>query len=344
MYKHLMMSKAAPFFILVFLALSASQASSQHFTPVRDSSILAISQDVWYDRFDQALAASDSLIAREPGNPLGYFLKGTILQTIDEEFRNNIYSKDIDSLLSLAIDMADALHDKDKNNPDWSFLAGASYGYRALLRSFNGHWFKAFRDGLKCSSRLKHALELDSTYYDAYLGLGAYDYYKTVMANDFLWLPFVSDRREIGLEEIRLAADSGYLATFNARESFLRIYFLEKRYNDLVLLADTLNAIVPDDPYCLLYQVYGLAHVGQTDRARQRLAILKAKLKDSPWYNEYGFYEAELAEAAIFVGEKDYESANIIINQILSHKEYSKINPYFEETYKRAKELRDEMK
>ncbi len=344
MYKHLKMSKVTLLFISAFLTLSVSPAIGQQYTPVRDSSVLAISQDVWFDRFDQALAASDSLIAREPGNPLGYFLKGTVLQTIGEEFRNNMYSKDIDSLLSLAIDMADDLHDKGKTNPDWSFISGASYGYRALLRSFNGHWFKAFRDGLKCSSRLKHALELDSTYYDAYLGLGAYDYYKTVMANDFLWLPFVSDRREIGMAEIRLAADSGYLATFNGRESFLRIYLLEKRYNDLVLLADTLNSIVPDDPYCLLYQVYGLAHVGQTDRARQRLAILKAKIKDSPWYNEYGFYEAELAEATIFVGEKDFESANIILDQILSHKDYGKANPYFEETYKRARELRDEMK
>jgi hypothetical protein len=342
MYKHLKMSRTAPIFILVILSLAAPAAVSQQYTPVRDSSVLEAAHAIWFNRFDAALAAADSLIEKEPGNPLGYFLKGTILQTISEEYRNDMYNEEIDSLLSLAIDMAEDLHDDDKLNPEWLFISGAAFGYRALHRSFHGSWFQAFRDGLRCSSRLKDALELDSTFYDAYLGLGAYDYYKTVMADDFLWLPFVSDRRDEGIAQIRLAADSGYLASFNAHESLLRIYLEEKRYDDLVLLADTLNAFSPDDVYCLLYQVYGLARVGQTDRAFRRLALLKSKLKESPWYNEYGFYEAELAGAAVFLAEEDFESADIILEQILSHKGYCKNNPYFEETYKRARDLKDE--
>lgn len=344
MYKHLMMSKIAPFFVIIILLLALSAVCGQPYTPVRDSSILAVAHDIWLNKFGSALAAADSLIAREPGNPLAYFLKGTILQTISEEYRCDMYNKEIDSLLSRAIDMAEELNDEDKSNPDWLFISGASHGYRALHRSFHGHWFQAFRDGLKCSSRLNKALKIDPAFYDAYLGLGAYDYYKTVMADDFLWLPFVSDRREEGMAQIRLAADSGYLASFNARESFLRIYLEEKRYNDLVLLADSLDAFSPDDTYCLLYQVYGLARVGQIDRARDRLNILKSKFKESRWYNEYGFYEVELAEAAIFLAEEDFESADIILNQILSHKEYCKINPYFEETFNRARALKDEMK
>lgn len=344
MYKHQMMSKIGPFLIFAILFSTTPVAIGQSHTPVRDSSILEISHDIWFNRFGGALIAADELIEQEPGNPLGYFLKGTILQTISEEFRNDLYNREIDSLLSRAIEMSEDLNDKDKLNPDWVFIAGASYGYRALHRSFHGRWFQAFRDGLKCSSRLNKALEMDRTFYDACLGLGAYDYYKTVMADDFLWLPFISDRREEGMAMIRLAADSGFLATFNARESFLRIYLEEKRYEELVLLADSLNDFSPNDPYCLLYQVYGLAHVGQTDRARERLNILKTKLKESPWYNEYGFYEAELAGAAIFLGEKDYESADIILNQILSHKEFCKINPYFEETYNRARSLKDDMR
>jgi|GEM_PF-1189766 hypothetical protein len=344
MNKHLIVFKTPVFIFLILLAPVLTTGAGRSYTPVRDSSILAVSHAIWLNEFDSAIAAADSLMAREPDNPLGYFLKGTILQTISEEYRNDIYNKEIDSLLSRAIDMAEHRFDIDKSNPDWMFIAGASYGYRALHRSFHGRWFQAFRDGLKCSSRLNKALEMDKTFYDAYLGLGAYDYYKTVMADDFLWLPFISDRRDEGMAQIRLAADSGYLASFNARESFLRIYLEEKRYDDLVLLADSLNAYSHDDTYCLLYQVYGLARVGQIDRARERLSVLKSKLKESPWYNEYGFYEAELAGAAIFIAEGDFESAEIILNQILSHKEYCRINPYFEETYNRARALKDEMR
>ena len=59
---------------------------------------------------------------------------------------------------------------------------------------------------------LEKTLKLDSTYSDAYLGLGAYHYYKTVKSKAFLWLPFVVDRREQGIEELNLCVNSGLLA------------------------------------------------------------------------------------------------------------------------------------
>ena len=140
-----------------------------------------------------------------------------------------------------------------------------------MHRAFHGSWWGAFQDGLKCSSYLKKSLKIDSTYYDAYLGLGAYHYHKTVKSKAFLWLPFVADRRAQGIEELRLCIDSGYLAAHNARESLLRIYFDEKRYEELLVLADSLDKLTPYDAYSLLFYARGLTAMNRLDEAGEKL-------------------------------------------------------------------------
>jgi tetratricopeptide (TPR) repeat protein len=309
-------------------------------TAVRDSSTLEIARHVWFNRFDKALTGADRLIESEPDNPLGYFLKGTIYQTISEEFRNDKFADEIDDLLSQAIKMADYRRKDDRGNPDWYFICGASYGYRALLRAFHGGWFSAFKDGLKCGSNLEKALEYDSTICDAWLGLGAYHYYKTIKAKDFLWLPFVSDRREQGIEEITRAARNGFLASYNARESLLRIFYTEGRYEDALNLADSLDAVNPDDPYCLLYHAQGLIKVDSLDLAALKLRKLKNAWRKSPYYDALGQYEAELVTARLFIAEGDTESARKVLERIIEGKSMRDANAYFAETYDKAKKLK----
>lgn len=182
-------------------------------------------------------------------------------------------------------------------------------------------------------------MELDSTFYDAWMGLGAYHYYRTQKAKDFLWLPFVSDQREQGIAEIKKAIANGFLATYNARESLMRIYFEEGRYEDAASLADSLNRHIPNDPYCLLYFSRSLAELGRLDEAEIKLRELKVAWKESPYYDPIGLYEAELVTARIFFMDGDSELARRIVDKILSEKELADNNAYFSETFNKAREF-----
>ncbi|UCD16797.1 MAG: hypothetical protein JSV44_10105 [Candidatus Zixiibacteriota bacterium] len=333
---------AAALFSIAFILPGVSIVRSE--TLVRDSSILEIAHSVWQNDFPAALAGAKRLISEEPDNPLGYFLRGTVYQTISEEYRSDRYKDEIIELLGNAIAKAEDRRKLDTDQPDWHFISGASYGYRALHRAFHGRWWKAFRDGLRCSSRLKEALRLDSTFYDAYMGLGAYDYYKTVMAEDFLWLPFVSGRRKEGITQIRKAIAGGYLASHNARETLLPIYLNERRYDDLVLLADSLEMVNPDDPYCLLYYAEGLMQLDRFDEAGQMLRRLRRIWKESQYFDEAGLFEAELIVAEILYREGDSESARKITGKILTLDGLCDENAYFAETYNRTKALSRRLK
>ena len=54
---------------------------------------------------------------------------------------------------------------------------GALYGLRALFNMRNRNWVTSYFAGRKAISNLEKSLSLDPTYYDAYFGLGIYQYF-----------------------------------------------------------------------------------------------------------------------------------------------------------------------
>ncbi len=313
-------------------------------TVLHDSIVYDISVNVFDNNFETALAATAEIKLREPDNPLGYFLTGAIYQIISEKFRNDSFEKKISENLGQAIDLCDDRKDDDPENPDWSFLAGASYGYRGLDRAFHGSWWGAFRDGLRCKSNLQDALKLDSTYYDAYLGLGSYYYYRTIKARDFLWLPFISDNREKGMAQIKKAIDFGRLSPNIARQSFLRIYLIERRYDELVSLADSLYAVDSNDAFTLLYYVEGLIALDSLGPAETKLSRLRNSWRNSIYYDSIGTYAEEYLLAEIAYRQGDSKLAQNMVERILSHQSWRRKNAYFDETYEKAKRLSKRLK
>ncbi len=335
MYNRLM-KRLLPLILISAVFLAPSLFAQ---TAVRDSAVIEIARHIWYNRFSQALHEAKEIQQNETDNPLGYFLVGTVYQTISEEYRTDRFSDLVEENLSKAIKLAEKKQKKDKLNPDWPFIEGAAHGYRALHRAFHGDWWGAFKDGFSTTSGLNKALELDSSYYDAYLGLGAYDYYKTVKAKAFLWLGLVGDNREEGIAKIKIAIERGTLASHNARESLMRIYFEEKRYVDVIPLADSIGNIIPDDTYCLLYATIALIELGQFDSAAVKLERLRTAWQKSGYFDPLGMHEADYVEALLLARRGETDKAEAVLDTLLDKREFVKANAYFKDTLERAREL-----
>jgi len=335
--------KLIPVYIILFnLVLVHNPARAR--IRLKDSSVYEISIAVSTNRYGDAIALSQKIVDSDTANPVGYFLLGAVYQNLSEEYRNDSFNEKIDYYLTEAIERSNQMKDIEPDNPELYFISGAALGYRAIHRAFHGHWFKAFGDGLKCSSHLNKSLELDSTYYDAHWGKGAYLYYRTIKAKDFLWLPFVSDRREEGMAMIRKAIAHGNLARQLAHESFLRIYWTEERNGDLLSLADSLYTGLPDDPYILIYYVEGLLAQGRLDEAEEKLMELKAAWKNSPYYDDAGVMEGEYLMARLAYQKGDIEMAEKILEYIIDREDLRDTNAYFAETYDKAKDFRKKIR
>jgi len=66
---------------------------------------------------------------------------------------------------------------QNPQDPNAYMGIGALYGLRALFNMRNRNWVTAYFSGRKAIYNLEKSLSLDPTYYDAYFGLGIYEYF-----------------------------------------------------------------------------------------------------------------------------------------------------------------------
>jgi hypothetical protein len=109
----------------------------------------------------------------------------------------------------------------------WFYLGGA-YGARAQWRVLRGERLAAARDGKRIKDALEHALTLDPTLQDAFVGIGLYHYYAGVApaaAKMLRWLLLLpGGDKAAGLQEILRARSGGQLLRDEADYQLHLIY------------------------------------------------------------------------------------------------------------------------
>ncbi len=129
------------------------------------------------------------------------------------------------------------------------FYRGSAYGYLAYFQGQNGHWFNALKNGLKAVNDLKTAVRLDSTLYEAYLGLGTYKYWRSTKLKFALWLPFVPDQRQEGIRDIKHALKSSSNSRYMALHQLIYILTDYGHYDEALHYAQEGISAFPKSPF-----------------------------------------------------------------------------------------------
>ncbi|MBI4655931.1 MAG: tetratricopeptide repeat protein [Elusimicrobia bacterium] len=92
---------------------------------------------------------------------------------------------------------------------------GGMYGLRARLALMQHKWIRAYIDGRKAIKNMRHSLEIDPELYDAYLGLGMYEYYAGTLPGVIRILAklLVSGNAKKGIDYLMICKEKGF---FNA--------------------------------------------------------------------------------------------------------------------------------
>ncbi len=136
------------------------------------------------------------------------------------------------------------------------FYRGSAYGYLAYYQGQTGQWFKALKNGLKAVDNLKKAVALDSTLYDAYLGLGTYKYWRSTKLKFALWLPFVPDTREEGIRDIKRALRSPSRGRYMAMHQLIYILTDYGKYDEALAYAQEAVKAFPNS----IFMQWAYAH------------------------------------------------------------------------------------
>jgi tetratricopeptide (TPR) repeat protein len=261
--------KIIPIIISVFLLLNttpAAQDSTAHKLALKG---IDLGTNLHYK---ESYEVFEQLIKLEPDNPRGYFLRSAIyFWMFSEDIKNEEIGNKFRDLSYEAVEIAEARLEENENDIDARFYLGGAYGslgrYYAMTKSYlNAYWY-----GKKGKNYLEEVVEMDSTYYDAYLGLGIYHYLADVLPRFIKILSFVlgvEGDKEKGIREIELAAEKGVYTKTEAMFFLGAIYtYRERKYEKAIHIFNELLENYPHNPGVLLSLGRCYSRMGQCDKA-----------------------------------------------------------------------------
>lgn len=186
----------------------------------------------------QTASRTFQIVARDfPDHPAGFLYQAAVIQTTAMDYEAEIERSIFDSLLTLAEERSEAMITREPNSPWGYFYRGTMLGLDSYARALRGDWFGAATKGMSSVSDFHRAVASDSSFFDAYAGIGTYYYWKTRKMEFLAWLPFVGDKREEGIEFLFLCAERGEYNRFTAISSLLSIFLDSGEYERGVSLA-----------------------------------------------------------------------------------------------------------
>jgi tetratricopeptide (TPR) repeat protein len=263
-------------------------------------------KEIYNIKFEEAEKTFRNLIADYPNHPAGRFFLAMIdwwkiLLDIENESYDDIFFQKLEDVIF----QCDQILKNDPENVDALFFKGGAIGFRGRLRSLRDSWLKAADDGREALPIVERAAKLDPENLDVQLGFGIYNYYASVIPEEYpmikpLMIFFPSGNKEEGIRQLRNTAFNGKYAKYEARYFLMTIYY---RYESNPYLAEEFaRMLVEDFPDNPSFQRWlGRIYVRQ---GKMQLAdsLFKDVLRKAN-ENFYGYnFPASLREANYYVG------------------------------------------
>jgi tetratricopeptide (TPR) repeat protein len=213
-------------FLLLFVTVNTHPQGAQ-FDSLANRGIRQI-----YDmQFTSAESTFRTLIADYPNHPAGRFFLAMIdwwkiMVDPDVESYDDLFFQKLEDVIF----QCDELLKQDPENVDALFFKGGAIGFRGRLRAFRESWIKAADDGREALPIVERASNLAPSNLDVQLGFGIYNYYASVIPNEFpllkpLMIFFPKGDKQKGIEQLTNTAMNGKYARYEARYFLMTLYF-----------------------------------------------------------------------------------------------------------------------
>jgi tetratricopeptide (TPR) repeat protein len=270
-----------------------------------------------YERADSVFTTVSS---KYPHHPIGYLYKAAVLQARSIDYLDPIDFAVFDSLLSIGSSEAEEMRYETPDSPLGYYYLGTATGYSAYARVEAGSWFAGITKGLSAASDFKRAVELDSSLYDAYVGVGTYYYWKSRKADFLNWA--LGDRRPEGIMLLETATIKAELNKHAAISALSAIYLDAKQFDLAIECANRGLEQYPDNRVFLWSLAAAQEQSGKYADALRTYRfllqnILRARIKNP--YNEM-LCRLNLVKAMMAINQT--EGVETHLEAILSFEDY----------------------
>ena len=165
-----------------------------------------------------------------------YLAAVSIAESYDyaEEFDLDFIYKKLEEAKEQSLDLLD----EDEENIWYNYFYALSEGYIAYFNAINESWLSAVSTGLNSISAFEECLEIDPAFYESYIAIGTFEYWKSRKSEALSWLPFIDDNKSYGIERLITAIDSSSYNTYLAINSLIWIYIDQENYLTAIQTAE----------------------------------------------------------------------------------------------------------
>jgi tetratricopeptide (TPR) repeat protein len=196
--------------------------------------------------YQTAATIFENLDVKYPDLPLGKIFITAVEIAKAFDYSESIDSDSIDKNLIEAREKSKRLVETYPGNVWYRYCLGLSKGYYAYFEALNKNWFSAISNGISSESDFEKCLEIKPDFYEAYLAIGSYKYWKSRKTEFINWVPFVQNEEDIGIKDLRIAIDHPSYHRYMAIYSLIWIYIDKKQFYDAKILAELALKEFPD--------------------------------------------------------------------------------------------------
>lgn len=222
-----------------------------------------------------------------------------------------------------------------KNNPQDpnAYMGiGALYGLRALFSMRNRSWVTAYFSGRRAISNLEHSLKLDPSYYDAFFGLGIYQYFTGTLPSVIKILAkivAIKGDPDEGVKQLNIArqkakftADSSKLILIEVQNTRGSKYYNPQKSLEFIR---QLRAKYPTNPLMHYVEVICLYETKNYDEVTAQAQFFLDQIGKSKFYKDIYISRAYTALGTVQMAQGNFEKARELFEQ--GHKAVSGQEP-----------------
>ena len=248
--------KKIKFTTILFLLLICSGFSQQ----VTEKQIQVGLDKIYNFNWDDGFKAFNSIITKNPDDPRGYHYKSIIFLWY---YLGNLNETNLDSFIYFSDKSLELANLKltQKNTAELRYLVGSIYYNKSIAEARGGNYLQALWTSNQMKSSLEEAVKLKPDFYDAFLGLGLYNFALSQIPSTLEWaanLVGITADKELGLTYVNQTVKKGKLSKIDAQ------YYLSQLYSRVIVdhpaAKELLSNLVKRYPKNLLFN-FSLAWV-----------------------------------------------------------------------------------
>ena len=246
-----------------------------------DGQDLALNQ-----RYDEAEAKIRRAQSQAPDHPLcGVFLVATLLSRVQEQFKED--RKDVPPEFFNEVDhLVAQAEGQSREFPKSAYprlYLGAAYGMRGLAKLYAGSYISSYFDGKKGAEMLRQAVALDPKLYNAYMGLGQFEYYCGTLSGVLQFVLALPGNPDKGLAMLKDCEDKATYAAWPCKAYRVSLMLSDRHdYRDSEPELAALLARYPTN-YQFAREVFNALAAGVNTGALRRSAGDVLRRLDQGW-------------------------------------------------------------